>query len=62
MTNIYLIRHGEASEGWTSKDPSLSQQGQLQARSIIPLLKTIFRKEFNVISSPLKRCIETASI
>tara|TARA_B100000242_G_scaffold265033_1_gene212960 strand:- start:693 stop:1271 length:579 start_codon:yes stop_codon:yes gene_type:complete len=62
MTNIYLVRHGEASEGWTSKDPPLSQQGQLQARSIIPFLKTIFRKEFNVISSPLKRCIETASI
>ena len=62
MTIIYLIRHGEALEGWTSKDPPLSQKGKLQARSIIPFLKTISIEELNVISSPLKRCKETATI
>ena len=66
MIKIYLVRHGEASEGWTSQDPPLSELGKSQAKSLMTFVDSIFDKNStnntNVISSPLTRCKETASL
>ena len=66
MIKIYLIRHGEASEGWTSQDPPLSELGKSQAKSLMTFVDSIFDENStnntNAISSPLNRCIETASL
>ena len=66
MVKIYLVRHGEATEGWTSQDPPLSELGKLQAKSLMTFVNSIFDENSinntNVISSPLNRCKETASL
>ena len=66
MIKIYLVRHGEASEGWTSQDPPLSELGKLQAKSLMTFVNSIFDENStnntNAISSPLNRCKETASL
>ena len=66
MIKIYLIRHGEASEGWTSQDPPLSELGKSQAKSLMTFVDSIFDENStnntNAISSPLSRCKETASL
>jgi len=66
MIKIYLVRHGEASEGWTSQDPPLSELGKSQAKSLMTFIDSIFDENStnntNAISSPLNRCIETASL
>ena len=66
MIKIYLVRHGEASEGWTSQDPPLSELGKLQAKSLVTFVDSIFDENsinnINAISSPLNRCKETASL
>ena len=66
MIKIYLVRHGEASEGWTSQDPPLSELGKSQAKSLMTFTDSIFDENSinntNAISSPLNRCIETASL
>ena len=66
MIKIYLVRHGEASEGWTSQDPPLSELGKLQAKSLMTFVNSIFDENstnnINAISSPLNRCKETASL
>ena len=66
MIKIYLVRHGEASEGWTSQDPPLSELGKSQAKSLLTFFDSIFDENsinnINAISSPLNRCKETASL
>ena len=66
MIKIYLVRHGEASDGWTSQDPPLSELGKLQAKSLMTFVNSIFDENstnnINAISSPLNRCKETASL
>ena len=66
MIKIYLVRHGEATEGWTSQDPPLSELGKSQAKSLMTFIESIFDENStnntNAISSPLNRCIETASL
>jgi len=66
MIKIYLVRHGEASEGWTSQDPPLSELGKSQAKSLVTFVDSIFDENsinnINAISSPLNRCKETASL
>lgn len=65
MTLLYLVRHGETElnkkgvyYGWT--DCGLSPQGVKQAESLADILEDI---SFDaVISSPLKRALETAAI
>ena len=37
MIKLFLVRHGEATQGWTSKDPPLSDLGKSQALSLAPL-------------------------
>ena len=66
MVKIYLVRHGEATEGWTSQDPPLSELGKSQAQSLVTFVSsTIDENSINnidFISSPLNRCKETASL
>ena len=66
MVKIYLVRHGEAAEGWTSQDPPLSELGKSQAQSLATFVSsTIDENSINnidFISSPLNRCKETASL
>lgn len=60
MVNIYLIRHGKASSGWDTSDPKLDLIGKKQAKKIAKKLSNIAIEPFEIFSSPLIRCIETA--
>ena len=62
MIKIYLIRHGEAIDGWTSLDPGLSKLGKKQAEDLKLSLKKKLKNKTDIISSPLLRCQETANI
>ena len=62
QSHIILVRHGEASAGWsTHPDPGLSAQGRQQARtsgrSLINELSY-----YQLLSSPKKRAMETMEI
>lgn len=65
MTTLYLARHGETILNslkvyYGRTDCALSQKGLLQARKLKESLN-----EYNfdvIISSPLKRCIQTAKV
>ncbi|MEM9360907.1 MAG: phosphoglycerate mutase family protein, partial [Pseudomonadota bacterium] len=62
MTDIYLVRHGEAAATWAqSPDPGLSQLGHQQAhdvaQALAPKLDSI---EVSLITSPMLRARETA--
>ena len=60
---IFLIRHGEASQSWDqSPDPGLSELGKSQAIDCFNFLSSRTElKKFDLVSSPLKRAIETAA-
>ena len=60
MINIYLIRHGKASAGWDTMDPNLDIKGKKQSKKIAIKLSNLAKEPFDIFSSPLKRCIETA--
>ena len=44
MIKIHFIRHGEATEGWTSQDPPLSKLGKSQAQSLINFVDSAIGK------------------
>lgn len=64
MARLYLIRHGKPSATWGGHDddPGLDETGQAQARAARDWL--LGRPELErprlVVSSPLRRCQETA--
>lgn len=65
MTLLYLVRHGETElnkkgvyYGWT--DCGLSEKGVIQAQKVAGELKDVVFDQ--VVSSPLKRAQETASL
>ena len=60
MIDIYLIRHGKASAGWDTMDPNLNIAGKKQSKKIAIKLTKIAKEPFDIFSSPLVRCIETA--
>ena len=62
MTRLLLIRHGEPEAAWggASNDPGLSEQGREQARAAAAALAAF--GELDVISSPMRRCRETAAV
>lgn len=60
MINIYLIRHGKAASGWDTLDPNLDSTGKKQSEKIALKLSKIAKEPFDIFSSPLIRCIETA--
>ena len=60
MTRLFLIRHGEPEAAWGGAvdDPGLSQAGREQARGTARRLVSM--GAFDIVSSPMKRCLETA--
>ncbi len=61
MPRIYMIRHGEAAAGWDAdKDPGLSDLGRTQAEAAAKAIMAREGTALPVLSSPLKRCQETA--
>jgi broad specificity phosphatase PhoE len=59
--DIFLVRHGEAASSWSeSSDPGLSATGVRQARDVAALLRPQISANTQLLSSPLRRAIETA--
>ena len=66
MSRVYMIRHGKPASTWGQgfdDDPGLDEVGEAQARAASAALMALspdFRPT-KVISSPLRRCRETAA-
>lgn len=59
VTRVHLVRHGRAAAGWdTDPDPGLDEVGREQARRTAADLARL--DPMTVLSSPLRRCQETA--
>ncbi len=59
MARIYLVRHGQAAAGFDADhDPGLNELGHDQAQAVCQKLGQ--KDPMGVISSPLRRCRETA--
>lgn len=60
MSRIYMIRHGKPSSTWGGHDddPGLDEVGRAQAEEAARTLLAL--RPTRVISSPLRRCRETA--
>jgi len=62
MTQIWIVRHGEAAGSWDKDpDPGLSELGQSQAEETATVLMGILPAGAHLISSPLRRAQETAA-
>ena len=61
MTKIYMVRHGKAAAGWgADKDPGLDDEGRAQSEAVAATLQRVTGAPLPVLSSPLRRCRETA--
>ena len=64
MSRVYLIRHAKPSATWggDDADPGLDEQGHAQARKAAQALLALppEQRPSRVVSSPLRRCQETA--
>lgn len=62
MSPVYLIRHGRPASLWGGHDldPGLDEAGRAQARAVADALLALPERPTRVISSPLRRCRETA--
>jgi broad specificity phosphatase PhoE len=64
MTRLYLIRHGKPAATWgeADEDPGLDEAGRAQAEAARDALLALPAGErpTRVVSSPLRRCRETA--
>lgn len=59
MSRIYLVRHGKAAASWSDDlDPGLDALGKSQAETAAE--KLLAYGDLQVLSSPLKRAIETS--
>ena len=61
---LYLIRHGRPAAGWgEDDDPGLDEQGRAQAEAVARRLMELpaEARPLRVVSSPLRRCRETAA-
>lgn len=60
MPRLYLVRHGRAAAGWnTDPDPGLDDIGRRQAAATATRLAPL--GPLAIVSSPLRRCQETAA-
>jgi broad specificity phosphatase PhoE len=60
MPRITMVRHGRATGGWNDDpDPGLDELGQQQAHDIAERLSA--GPTLAIVSSPLRRCQETAA-
>jgi len=66
MTRVYMIRHGKPEATWgehaADPDPGLDAQGRVQAAEAAAWLKALepHRRPVRIVTSPLRRCVETA--
>lgn len=63
MTRVWMIRHGKPSATWGDEgadDPGLDDTGREQARAAAQALAALPNPPTAVVSSPLRRCRETA--
>lgn len=64
MPTVYMIRHGKPASTWgeADEDPGLDDTGQAQARAAAQALLALPAavRPTRVVSSPLRRCRETA--
>ena len=63
VIRVHLVRHGRAAAGWdTDPDPGLDELGREQAATTASQLANLASTgvEHAVVSSPLRRCRETA--
>jgi broad specificity phosphatase PhoE len=62
MAILYVVRHGRvASSPSDPEDPELSAEGQSQAISVAKELATRLPGTLPILTSPLRRCRETAA-
>ena len=61
MARLFLIRHGEPEAAWggDQDDPGLSERGRAQADGAAEALSR--EGALAVLSSPMRRCLETAA-
>lgn len=58
---LFLVRHGEAAANWSeASDPGLSDLGRQQAEEAAERLKQHLPGDALLLSSPLRRAVETA--
>lgn len=62
MAHVHLIRHGKPASTWggDDDDPGLDETGRGQAQEAARSLLALSDRPLRVISSPLRRCRETA--
>ena len=64
MSRLYLIRHGRPASTWggADDDPGLDEAGRAQAHAVADALMALpdGERPASVVSSPLRRCRETA--
>ena len=65
MTRLYMIRHGKPASSWgddAEADPCLDETGLAQAAAVAERLLALPEdvRPLKVVSSPLRRCRETA--
>ena len=64
MSRIYMIRHGKPAATWgqaSDGDPGLDETGKAQAEAARDALLALPEPPKLVVSSPLRRCRETAA-
>lgn len=63
VTRLHLVRHGRAAAGWDSdQDPGLDEVGRQQAAHVASLLVSLASSgSLPILTSPLRRCQETAA-
>ena len=60
VTRVHLVRHGRAAAGWdVDRDPALDALGRSQAQAVGERLSSF--GPLHIVSSPLRRCRETAA-
>ncbi|HWT51748.1 MAG TPA: histidine phosphatase family protein, partial [Caulobacter sp.] len=64
MNRVHVIRHGRPASSWggVDDDPGLDEVGHVQATEIAReiLILPVDQRPTRVVSSPLRRCRETA--
>lgn len=62
MNRVHVIRHGKPAATWggDDEDPGLDDTGLLQALSVAKEILALPERPTRVVSSPLRRCRETA--
>jgi broad specificity phosphatase PhoE len=64
MSRVYMIRHGKPASTWgqsSDLDPGLDELGDEQARGARDVLLAAAHPPTRIVSSPLRRCRETAA-